>query len=163
MSIEVQQPQPYDIVSDAVMIAGLAGGAFEANFNYRVHEGHDEVTGHFMAGDGVGGHGQFQVTADVSAAAFSRITAFVEVFHVSAKDGTELDRQVVQVLLGRLIVPGYTTYLEYVVRSGDTLWQIAQTHYGNGSLYHRLVSANPAITDPNRIRPGDVIRIPQGA
>ena len=27
----------------------MAGGAFEASFNYRIHEGHDEVTGSFMA------------------------------------------------------------------------------------------------------------------
>ncbi|WP_422114545.1 Gmad2 immunoglobulin-like domain-containing protein [Brachybacterium sp. UNK5269] len=161
MSIEIQQPHPYDIVNDTVMIAGTAGGAFEANYNYRVHEGHDEVTGFFMAGDGVGGHGQFQLAADVSAAAFTQYTLYVEVFHVSPKDGAELDRQVVPVLLGRLIVPGYTTYLEYRVRPGDTLWSIASAHYGNGNLYHRLVSANPGITNPNLIRPGDSLRIPR--
>jgi len=59
MSINVQQPQPYDIVSHSIQIAGIAGGAFEASFSYRISEGHDEVEGHFMAGDGVGGHGQF--------------------------------------------------------------------------------------------------------
>ena len=48
MSIHVQQPQPYDIVSDSIHIAGTAGGAFEATYNYRVSEGHDEVDGHFM-------------------------------------------------------------------------------------------------------------------
>ena len=55
MSIDVQQPRPYDLVTDAVQIAGMAGGAFEATFNYRIHEGHDEVTGFFTAGDGAGG------------------------------------------------------------------------------------------------------------
>ncbi|WP_338751000.1 Gmad2 immunoglobulin-like domain-containing protein [Janibacter alittae] len=161
MSIEVQQPQPHDIVGDTVMVAGTAGGAFEANFNYRVTEGHDEVTGYFMAGDGIGGHGQFQVAVDVSGAAFTLHTAFVEVFHVSARDGSELDTQVVPIILGGLIVPGYDTYLEHVVSSGETLWGIAQTHYGNGSLHHRLLHANPAITNPNLIRVGDVIRVPR--
>lgn len=161
MSIQVQQPQPYDIVGDTVMIGGIAGGAFEANYTYRVHEGHDEVTGYFMAGDGIGGHGQFQVAADVSAASFTRHIGFVEVFHVSAKDGSELGTQTVPVILGRLIVPGYTTYLEYEVQSGDSLWGIAQAHYGNGNLYHRLVSANPSITNPNQIHPGDLVRIPR--
>ncbi|NYF97360.1 Gmad2 immunoglobulin-like domain-containing protein [Janibacter cremeus] len=161
MSIEIQQPQPHDIVGDTVMVAGTAGGAFEANFNYRVTEGHDEVTGFFMAGDGVGGHGQFQITVDVSAAAFTLHTAFVEVFHVSAKDGSELDTQVVPIILGGLIVPGYDTYLEHVVSSGETLWSIAQTHYGSGSRYHRLVHANPGIANPNLIRAGDVVRVPR--
>ena len=44
MSIDVQQPRAYDLVSNNIQIAGVAGGAFEATFNYRVSEGHDEVT-----------------------------------------------------------------------------------------------------------------------
>ena len=40
-------------MSNAIQIAGVAGGVFEANFGYRVTEGHDEVTGSFMAGDGI--------------------------------------------------------------------------------------------------------------
>lgn len=97
MSIETQQPQLYDIVGATVRLAGTAGGAFEAGYGYRVTEGHDEVTGHFMAGDGTGGHGQLQTAADASGAAFTQVVAFVEVFHVSARDGSELDRQVVPV------------------------------------------------------------------
>ncbi|MGD7003784.1 Gmad2 immunoglobulin-like domain-containing protein [Corynebacterium halotolerans] len=161
MSIRIQQPEPYDIVGNNIQIAGVAGGAFEASYNYRVTEGHDEVTGHFMAGDGVGGHGQFQVMADVSGAAFTHVVAYVEVFHTSPKDGEELDRVVVPVILGERIVPGYTSYLEHVVRGGETLWGIARQHYGNGNLYQRLVTANPSITNPNQISVGDVIRVPR--
>lgn len=108
VSIRIQQPQPHDIVSDVIQIAGVAGGAFEASYNYVVTEGHDEVRGHFMAGDGVGGHGQFQITADVSGAAFKHVVAYVEVFHTSARDGSRLDLTVVPVILGDAIVPGYT-------------------------------------------------------
>lgn len=59
MSINVQQPQSYDIVGTTIQLAGAAGSAFEASCTYRVTEDHDEVTGYFMAGDGTGGHGQF--------------------------------------------------------------------------------------------------------
>ncbi|WP_447001926.1 LysM peptidoglycan-binding domain-containing protein [Saccharothrix isguenensis] len=162
MSIDVQQPRVHDLVGNHILIGGIAGGAFEAGFNYRVHEGHDEVTGFFMAGDGAGGHGQFQVTADVSAASFTLDRVFVEVFHVSPEDGAELDKVVVPVVLGPKIVPDYRTYVEHVVTSGETLWAISTRYYGDGNLYHRLVAANPgAITDPNAISPGDVIRVPQ--
>lgn len=163
MSIDVQQPKPYDIVGSHVMVAGTAGGAFEASYSYRITEGHDEVTGHFMAGDGTGGHGQFQVVADVSGAAFTQVVAFVEVFHSSARDGSELDRQIVPVLLGARIVPGYTSYLEHLVQPGESLWAIAQQHYGNGNLYHRLIAANPSVTNPNLIHAGDVLRVPRSA
>lgn len=161
MSIQIQQPQQFDLVGDTVLVAGLAGGAFEATFNYRIHEGHDEVTGHFMAGDGTGGHGQFQLQVDVSAAAFTLPRIFVEVFWVSPKDGAEIDTQTVEVVLGSQVVPGYARYLEHRVEAGQTLWAIAQQHYGDGSLYPRLVTANPGtISDPDVIHVGDVVRVP---
>ncbi len=162
MSVDVQQPRPYDLVSNAIQVAGVAGGAFEANFNYRVTEGHDEVTGFFMAGDGMGGHGQFQLTVDVSSAAFQLDRVFVEVFHTSPNDGTELDKVIVPVVLGAKIIPGYLNYLEHVVQSGETLWAISTQYYGSGNLYYRLVSANPhTISNPNVIHPGDIIRVPR--
>lgn len=162
MSVDVQQPRPYDLLSNAIQVAGVAGGAFEANFNYRVTEGHDEVTGFFMAGDGMGGHGQFQLTVDVSSAAFQLDRVFVEVFHTSPKDGAELDKVIVPVVLGAKIIPGYLNYLEHVVQSGETLWAISTQYYGSGNLYYRLVSANPhTISNPNVIHPGDIIRVPR--
>jgi len=162
LSVDVQQPRPYDLVSDAIQVAGVAGGAFEANFNYRVTEGHDEVTGYFMAGDGVGGHGQFQLTVDVSSASFQLERVFVEVFHTSPKDGAELDKVIVPVVLGPKIMPGYLNYLEHVVESGETLWAISTQYYGSGNLHYRLVSANPhTISNPNVIHPGDIVRVPR--
>jgi nucleoid-associated protein YgaU len=162
MSIDIQQPRPLGLVGGQVQIAGTAGGAFEAHFNYRIHEGHDEVTGNFLAGDGTGGHGQFQVSVDVSGASFALDRLFVEVFWVSPKDGEELDKVIVPVVYGPRIVPGYRVYQEYEIKPGDTLWAIATHFYGAGNLYTRLVRANPhVITDPNVIHPGSVIRIPQ--
>lgn len=147
MSIDVQQPKRYDLVSNAIQIAGVAGAAFEANFNYRIHEGHDEVTGSFMAGDGIGGHGQFQLIVDVSGAAFQLDRVFVEVFHTSPKDGTELDTVVVPVVLGPKIITGYTAYLEHVVQSGETLWAISNQYYGSGTSttasYRRTRTRSP--------------------
>ncbi|MBB5916745.1 nucleoid-associated protein YgaU [Nocardia transvalensis] len=162
MTVDVQQPRPYDLVSDRIQIAGVAGGAFEANFNYRITEGHDEITGFFMAGDGAGGHGQFQIVVDVAEAGFLLSRIFIDVFHASVKDGTELDKVVVPVVLGSKIVPGYRVYIEHTVAEGETLWSIAKRYYGSGNLYYRLVAANPVtITNPNLIRAGDVIKVPQ--
>jgi nucleoid-associated protein YgaU len=160
MSVRIQQPQPHDLVTDQIQIGGTAGGAFEAGFSYRVHEGHDEKTGSFLAGDGTGGHGQYHLTVNVSGAAFKLAQLFVEVFHVSPEDGTERDKVVVPVLLGRIIIPGYRTYLEHVVVSGETLWGISAEYYGSGNHYHRLAVANPQISNPNVIHAGDVIRVP---
>ncbi|MFE3798793.1 LysM peptidoglycan-binding domain-containing protein [Nocardia tengchongensis] len=162
MIIDMQQPRPYDIVGNQIQIAGMAGGAFEANFNYRITEGHDELTGNFMAGDGGGGHGQFQLTVDVSGAGFMLNRIFIQVFHASAKDGAELDSVFVPVVLGPKVVPGYTGYVEHTVVGGETLWGIAARYYGSGTFYYRLVAANPAIIiNPNVIHPGEVIKVPR--
>lgn len=49
----------------------------------------------------------------------------------------------------------------YVVVSGDTLGGIAKKFYGNASKYTRIHAANKElIPDPNKIYPGQKIKIP---
>lgn len=48
---------------------------------------------------------------------------------------------------------------KYKVRKGDTLWKIAQAHYGNGAKWQRIASANPKV-DPNHVLAGQTIVIP---
>lgn len=49
----------------------------------------------------------------------------------------------------------------YVVKSGDTLWGIARTYYGNGSEYPKIFNANRnIISNPNLIYPGQKLVIP---
>jgi nucleoid-associated protein YgaU len=49
----------------------------------------------------------------------------------------------------------------YTVVSGDTLGKIAKEAYGNAGKYPVIFEANkPMLTDPNKIYPGQVLRIP---
>ena len=49
----------------------------------------------------------------------------------------------------------------YVVKSGDTLWGIARTYYGNGAQYPKIFNANKnIISNPNLIYPGQKLVIP---
>ena len=49
----------------------------------------------------------------------------------------------------------------YEIVSGDTLGAIAKKYYGKASLYTRIHEANKElIPDPNKIYPGQKIRIP---
>lgn len=50
----------------------------------------------------------------------------------------------------------------YVVKSGDTLWAIANEAYGDGNRYPEIFEANkPMLKDADEIFPGQVLRIPQ--
>jgi nucleoid-associated protein YgaU len=48
----------------------------------------------------------------------------------------------------------------YVVQSGDTLWDIADMHYDDGTQYAVLEEANRKLGDPDLIRPCQRIFVP---
>ncbi len=48
------------------------------------------------------------------------------------------------------------------VKKGENLWKIATKHYGNGSKYTVIFEANkPMLSDPDKIYPGQNLRIPE--
>jgi nucleoid-associated protein YgaU len=52
----------------------------------------------------------------------------------------------------------------YTVKSGDSLSKIAKEHYGNANAYMQIFEANrPMLTHPDKIYPGQVLRIPPQA
>lgn len=49
----------------------------------------------------------------------------------------------------------------YTVKSGDSLSRIAKEMYGDASKYPQIFEANkPMLTDPDKIYPGQVLRVP---
>jgi nucleoid-associated protein YgaU len=52
----------------------------------------------------------------------------------------------------------------YTVKSGDTLSKIAKETLGDANAYMEIFNANKdQLTDPNTIKPGQVLKIPQAA
>ena len=49
----------------------------------------------------------------------------------------------------------------YTVKSGDTLSKISKQHYGDANQYMKIFEANkPMLKDPDKIYPGQNLRIP---
>lgn len=49
----------------------------------------------------------------------------------------------------------------YTVKAGDTLSAIAKAHLGDANAYMKIFEANKdQLSDPNKIKPGQVLRIP---
>jgi nucleoid-associated protein YgaU len=52
----------------------------------------------------------------------------------------------------------------HTVEKGDTLWAVASKTLGNGARYQEIFEANkPMLSHPDKIYPGQVLRIPQDA
>jgi nucleoid-associated protein YgaU len=62
----------------------------------------------------------------------------------------------------RAQAPGETSPTAVVVRQGDTLWHIAERHYGSGVRYTKIFRTNrDQIRSPHRIYPGQRFDLPQ--
>ena len=49
----------------------------------------------------------------------------------------------------------------YTVKAGDTLSKIAKEHLGNANAYMAIFNANKdQLSDPDKIKPGQVLKIP---
>jgi nucleoid-associated protein YgaU len=118
----------------------------------------------------VGGTGTIaEFKADLTGVAFQLTRLFLEIFEISAKDGSEIRLVWRPILFGRGIMSNTTPptiapfagYFDHTVVPGDTLSGIAQDVYGNANLWPRIAAANVhTVPDPNLIFPGQVLRIP---
>ncbi|GHC56937.1 LysM peptidoglycan-binding domain-containing protein [Streptomyces flavofungini] len=163
MTNRIDQPRKLDLVGNPLHLGGIGTG-YEATLHYRVSEGHDEVNGYFEVGGGTGEHAQFHVSVELGQAAFKADRLFVQVYEKSAKDGSDINVVTIPVLYGPLIVPGYYGYRQHKVVKGDTLSSLAKAYYGDASVYQRIMRGNPdQLSDPDKIFPGQVLRIPIGS
>ncbi|MCR9284359.1 LysM peptidoglycan-binding domain-containing protein [Roseibium algicola] len=157
VTLDIQQPQPFDLVGSRILIAGNAT-AFEGTLSIRVSEGHDEYASFTQVGSL--GLKQFQGYIDIPDTNQFQLN---RLFLTLADDtGNENGPSVViPVLFGPRILAGYGGWQPYTVKSGDTLTKIAQDQYGTGD-YQPIFDANQHIlSSPNVIFPGQVLRIPR--
>jgi hypothetical protein len=158
MPDRIDQPRGDDLVGNPILVAGVAAG-FEGTKHYRITDGHTEITGFFQVG--ANGYAQFHLAVDVSGADFRSDRLLVQIIDYSQGDDGEDQIITIPVLYGPRIVKDYGRFLEHRVVAGETLSGIARHFYGDGSLYPRIVRANPSqIADPDRITPGQVLRVP---
>jgi nucleoid-associated protein YgaU len=91
---------------------------------------------------------------------------------VSGKTASQAEREKVVLTVGNVegvaqvddrieVVKPEPEAVYYTVVPGDTLSKIAETHYGNAMKYPVIFEANrPMLKDPDKIYPGQVLRIP---
>lgn len=79
---------------------------------------------------------------------------------VAPESGLKLDARVdMNAVIAAATPPAEPKF--HTVEKGDTLWAVAEKAYGNGSKYQAIFEANrPMLSDPDKIFPGQVLRIP---
>jgi len=160
-NISVRHPRPDDIVDDPVEVAGVGTG-FEGSLVARLRNatGQEIAKRPFQAG-GTGIWGSFFFRIDVPGIP-NRSHGTLEIFEVSAKDGSEIHKRVVPILFGRALQNPYHGFAIYTVKQGDTLSSIAQEFYGDPDRFRTIFQANRNILDDaDEIFPGQELRIPQ--
>ncbi len=156
-NLDIQQPQPFDLVGQTILISGNAV-AFEGTLTINVSDGHDEFTSFTTVGSLALKQFQGEITiSDNPAFQLSRL--FVR---LADDTGNENGPSVtIPVLYGPKILPGYTGYRNYTIQPGDTLTKIAQNEYGNANFQPIFEANQHIISNPDLIFARQVIRIPR--
>jgi nucleoid-associated protein YgaU len=160
--ITVRQPRPHDLVDDPVGVCGIGTG-FEGVISARVRDNNGtELQQTPIQAGGTGIWGNFQATIDLPGRP-STARGTLEVFE-EAQDGSgrELNKVVVPIVFGPALVDPYHGFAQYTVEAGDTLSSIAEQFLGEADRWRAIFHANrDQIEDPDRIFPGQVLRVPQ--
>lgn len=166
-TVQVRHPLPSDVVPDRFNVAGIGTG-FEGTVGWRLldNAGNELAGGGAQAG-GMASMGEFSFEVDVgSAAASAGETVRLEVFGDNPglpDEGPEpgFDANVIPLVRGQSILPGYFGLWLHTVQQGETLTSIASAQYGGQSSAGAIFAANrDQLTDPNLIHPGQVLRVP---
>lgn len=157
ITLDIQQPQPFDLVSSKILIAGNAA-AFEGTLSINVSEGHDEYNSFTTVGSL--GLRQFQGFIDIpDTNSFQLNRLFLRLADDTGNENGPA--VVIPVLFGPRILPGYGGWQPYTVQPGDTLTSIAQSQYGNTDFQPIFEANQHILSDPNLIAPGQMLRIPR--
>src|SRR5262245_43921828 len=104
--ITVRQPRPYDLVDLPVDVCGVATG-FEGVIAARLRDGHGvELVRVSISAGGTGIWGNFAAALDPGAVP-STPQGTLEVFGVSPKDGSDVDKVIVPVTFGQALLDPY--------------------------------------------------------
>ena len=102
-----------------------------------------------------------------------KIKVAEDVAYVKGNVGTQAEREKIVLAVGNVAgIAKVDDRLEvkspqpearyYTVVAGDTLSKIAKQHYGDANKYPQIFEANkPMLKHPDKIYPGQVLRVPQ--
>ncbi|WP_370324039.1 Gmad2 immunoglobulin-like domain-containing protein [Euzebya sp.] len=163
-SVQVRQPVPHDLVGRRFTIAGVGHG-FEGTVGWHVLDEDNNI----VVEGGVQGGGMVVMDnfgIDVDLGDYSGGSQLVvEVFGDNPADDEGekpgFDTNRIPVVFGPAILDDYTGFRLQQVQPGDTLSGIAAgQQYGTTTTDAVFAANKDQLDDPDRIQPGQILRIP---
>ncbi len=158
-NIIIQQPQPFDLVDNTILVAGVAVG-FEGTISLYINDGHYEVTSY--ATTGATSLRQFQAQIEIP----NDISFKLDQIHLIASDDSAGCEESpcptvsVPLIFAPRILENYTGFWFHTVKKGETLSSIAKYYYGTSAMVDTIYRANRhIIANPDIIYPGQELRI----
>ena len=105
--ISVRHPKPHDIVDDPVEVAGVGTG-FEGTLQARLRNAAGDELAQKHSRPAAPASGATSSSASTSRASRTAPRGTLEVFEISAKDGSEINKRVIPIVFGRALVDPYT-------------------------------------------------------
>ncbi len=159
----LQQPQPFDIVDDPILIAGVGRG-FEGTISTRARDANGAVLAESFVQGGAFALANFQGRLGLAVVPPTPQGTLEVRATTGGDEGPQPDGVVVPIVFGNALDPTYLGFHPHTVRQGETLSGLAQAFYNDSSLFPRIFEANRnLLSDPDVIVPGQVLRIPFGA
>jgi hypothetical protein len=157
--IEVRQPRPHDVIGRTFTNAGFGTG-FEATVVWRVLDRNGGVLGegnvHGVGSMGVLDDFGHDVTLTATSARAAAVTLQVFGDDPSGLHPPGPDLNEVPLVL----FSGLQGFRLHEVVRGDNLTRIARDHGQNTSVDDVFAANRDLLTDPNLIKPGQILRIP---
>jgi nucleoid-associated protein YgaU len=156
--ISLRQPRPNDLIGSTVAIAAL-GTAFEASYGWKLLKGTTVLAEGYLQEGAMGIMTTFVHQAELEGVSYVGPATF-EFAGDDPSGGTEgLAPEPIRIPV--FVVPEAEGYIPYQVVKGDTLTAIAKAQGGESKVATvKNIAAINRIQDPNRIRPGQLLRIP---
>ena len=162
--VQVRQPAARDLVAEEFVVAGIGSG-FEGTVGLRVLDsrGRELASGGAQAAGGMAGVGEFSTRLRIDAPPRPGTAVTLQVFGDNPglpDEGPAPGFDLVEVPL--ILFRGMRGWIRYRVVAGDTLTSIRRTlrPYTRATVA-QIVAANPRIKDPDLIRVGWRLRVPQ--
>ncbi len=158
--VEVRQPQPNDVIATQFVVAGFGSG-FEAVVSWRVLDGNGQNLGGGNL-SGVGSNGvarDFGERVALTGSPARGEQVLLQVFgdDASGQNPPGSDLNTISVTL----FSAMTGWRLHEVRPGDNLTRIASELGEGGTVAGDIFAANrDTVVDPDRIFPGQVLRVP---